>query len=96
MTVKFHTLKLFIKGHTMEIIKIKVPDDFVVCDICSEATSNDKSGGFLFGSKGVCPDCAPRLLAKIKVYNEEYAIKAKCDKDESFKDFILRMRKLGY
>lgn len=37
----------------------------VFCDLCAkEWTGRPESGGFLFGSKAVCPDCAPDFLIK--------------------------------
>lgn len=65
----------------------------VVCDVCSEDWTDElESGGFLFGSYGYCPDCAPRGLETIKKYNEERYIRARCEEGESFADFIRRMR----
>lgn len=67
--------------------------DGVWCDICSEDyTNSDRRGGFLFGSKGICPNCSIRMRASIKKYNEEHYIKAEASEGESFKDFIIRIR----
>ena len=52
----------------------------------------DKRGGFIFTSKGYCPDCAGDGMKSIKKYGEEKYIKAICPKDMSFKDFILGYR----
>ncbi len=67
--------------------------DHVYCDMCSkDFTNSDEHGGFIFGSKGVCPECAPGFMKTIKKHNEEHFIRATCRPDESFKDFILRIR----
>jgi len=70
--------------------------DSVVCDECSEDyTNSEESGGFIFGSHGVCPKCADRLLKSIKKYNEEEHIKSYCPRGMSFKQFILNYRGTG-
>lgn len=52
--------------------------NLVICDICDkDYTLSNAVGGFLFLSKGVCPDCAPRFLASVKKYHEEKLIRAK-------------------
>lgn len=68
--------------------KIEIGRD-VVCDFCSKDwTDSPESGGFLFGSYGTCPDCAPAFLENVRRYNEERVIKAFCPQGESFADFI--------
>ena len=65
----------------------------VNCDICNKDYSySDEHGGFLFGSKGVCPDCAPEFLQSVIKHNEESHIRAYCPKDMSFKDWMLSFR----
>ena len=65
----------------------------VLCDICNvDYSDSDKRGGFIFTSKGYCPDCAGDGMKSIKKYGEEKYIKAICPKDMSFKDFILGYR----
>jgi hypothetical protein len=67
--------------------------DTVLCDLCNaDYTNSEAKGGFLFGSKGVCPDCAPRFEAKAKEYGEADFIKARALPDETFKAFVLRIR----
>jgi len=67
--------------------------DTVICDTCGEDyTNSDESGGILFGSKGVCPKCAPSLEADAKKYHEEEWIKARCPDGMSFKDWCLKLR----
>ena len=70
--------------------------DLVMCDFCSKDwTDNDTSGGFLFDSKAVCPDCAPKMLKSIKGYNEEDHIKARCPQDKSFFKWVLEDLRKG-
>lgn len=70
-----------------------IPGDTVLCDLCNEDyTNSDEKGGFLFGSKAVCPKCAPEFLNSIKSYNEERYIRAQANPDESFRDFVYRIR----
>lgn len=65
----------------------------VICDMCNKDYSDSEAkGGILFGSKGVCPLCVPRMMPDIIAYNETQYIKAECPKDMSFKDWILTMR----
>lgn len=74
----------------VEIIDV---GEHVECDLCSKSFDGlPDSGGFLFGSKGVCPDCAPRFEADIKRFGEESYIKARCPVGMSFRDWILRLR----
>ena len=65
----------------------------VMCDICSDDyTNSDENGGFLFGSKAVCPKCAPRIMEGIEKYNEQSHIKGYCPKDMSFRAWCLELR----
>jgi hypothetical protein len=65
----------------------------VVCDLCSKDwTDSPLTGGFLFLSKGVCPDCAPRFMQDIVKYKEQEYIHATCPPGESFADMVRRMR----
>ncbi len=67
--------------------------NLVICDLCDkDYTLSDELGGFLFESKGVCPECAPRFLAGIKKHGEEKFIRASAQPWEPFRTFILRMR----
>ena len=61
----------------------------VVCDICDKDwTDKTKSGGFIFGSKAYCPECALRSLKSIMAYGEGKYIKAHCPSGVSFADFV--------
>jgi hypothetical protein len=67
--------------------------NLVICDICDkDYTHSNACGGFLFQSKGVCPDCAPRFLASVKRYGEESFIRSYAADGETFRDFILGER----
>lgn len=71
-----------------EIIEV-IPGDNVICDLCDkDFTDLPDQGGFLFLSKGVCPDCAPRFEAKVKEFQEEEFIRARCPPGKSFADWI--------
>lgn len=70
-----------------------VPGDTVLCDLCNEDyTNSDEKGGFLFSGKAVCPKCAPDFLKSVKIYGEERFIRAQAGPDESFRDFVYRIR----
>lgn len=76
----------------MTVINID-PGETVLCDLCNEDyTNSDEKGGFLFLSKAVCPKCAPNFLTSVKKYGEERFIRAQVNSDESFKDFVYRIR----
>jgi hypothetical protein len=76
----------------MQVIVIDIGDS-VVCDLCSKDFTNRKDcGGFLFLSKGVCPDCAPKFEADGIKYGEQEYIRDRAEPQESFKDFVLRIR----
>lgn len=65
----------------------------VFCDICNKDYSFlSDSGGFLFGSKAYCPECAKEALPSIKKYNEESYIKAICPENMSFWCWVVGLR----
>lgn len=67
--------------------------DCVVCDVCSEDfTNSDEQGGFLFGSYGVCPVCAPRFEANVHACGEGKYIRDRAEPGETFKAFVIRIR----
>ena len=67
----------------------------VICDGPCGANFmfKDDEGGFLFGSKAYCPNCAKAALPDIKKYGEESYIKAYCPPGVSFWMWVLRLRK---
>lgn len=70
------------------------PGNVVLCDFCNEDyTFSNEQGGLLFGSKGVCPKCAPKLEKDAMKYDESHFIYDRARKSESFRDFIYRIRK---
>jgi len=75
------------------VIRIE-PGNTVLCDLCNEDyTNSDEPGGFLFSGKAVCPVCADKFLTTIKFYNEEHFIRAYAKENETFRDFVYRIRK---
>ena len=76
-----------------EVIHIDVGNK-VFCDLCGKEYTDDErsKGGFLFGSKAVCPDCADDFMRTIKIYREEDYIRDKAHEDETFRDFVYRIR----
>ncbi len=74
----------------LEVIEI---GEKIYCDLCNKDFSeSDRSGGLLYGSKAVCPDCQGRMEEGAKKYNEESYIKARCPENMSFRDFVLKIR----
>lgn len=70
----------------MFIIDARAGEDEVICDFCNgNYSDSDEQGGILIGSYAICPECAtPALQIRAdKVSREE----------ESFKDFVLRIRR---
>lgn len=67
--------------------------DSVQCDLCSkEYKGSDAKGGFLFMSKGVCPECAPKFEADCRNYGEEGFIRARCPPQMTFHAWIMQIR----
>jgi hydrogenase maturation factor HypF (carbamoyltransferase family) len=67
--------------------------DTVLCDQCNtDYTNSEEKGGFIFGSHGVCPECAPGMMTSIKKYKEENYITSTCPEGMSFKEFIVLAR----
>lgn len=76
----------------MTIQKIDV-GNYVECDFCSKQyTGKPDVGGLLFGSKGACPECAPRLEQDAEKYGETEHIKARCPEGMSFAAWIVWLR----
>lgn len=81
----------------MELGKIISEIDFsdrVVCDWSCDGdyTHSDEEGGILFGSKAVCPKCAPDLIKSAKAGGESKYIRGHCPKGMSFREWVLRLR----
>lgn len=76
----------------MDVIEYDLGDK-VICDTCgTDFTLRTDAGGFIFESKGICPDCAPRFLKTVKLYEEEHFIKCMALPTVPFRDFILWYR----
>lgn len=86
MGINFHGLEF---DH---VIKVD-PGRCVVCDFCNKDwTDSPISGGILFGSKGTCPECQPRLEASAERYGEQEHIRGRCPPGVSFADWIRSIR----
>jgi len=67
--------------------------DIVVCDDCNEDyTNSTESGGFIFGSRGICPDCAGQWMVAIERHKEQRYIKKRCREGQSFADMVREFR----
>ncbi len=67
--------------------------ELVVCDICDKnLTESDEQGGMIFGSKAYCPSCTVGALPRIRGYNEEHFIRARCPDGIAFADFVRAYR----
>lgn len=88
-------MKRNINGVEFEVLDLtSMVGNNVVCDLCNKDwTNRPEPGGFVFGSSGVCPDCAPSFIDGVKRYDEEYAIKSWCPPNMSHYDFILAYRR---
>lgn len=65
------------------------PGDSVMCDACDKLwTDSTQSGGLLFQSKAICPDCATRYEVGAVMEGEEQFIVARCPKTMSFADWV--------
>src|SRR5262245_33903899 len=61
----------------------------VVCDDCgTDWTDRPESGGLIYGSHAVCPDCAPKAEADLVRLHEEHLIGARCPPGKSFADWV--------
>lgn len=65
----------------------------VVCDICNECyTDSDEVGGVMIGSYAYCPKCEAEGIANCKKFHEEQYIGKHAKPNETFKEFVLRVR----
>jgi len=65
----------------------------VVCDSCNEDyTDSPRQGGFIFGSRAICPQCAGDWMASILLNGEQRMIKAAPQEGEPFADFVRAYR----
>ena len=76
----------------IDVIQIE-GGDRVVCDYCNaDYSHSDKVGGILFGSYAICPLCSVSALKTIARYQEEHYIKARAGENETFYNFVQRIR----
>lgn len=67
--------------------------DSVCCDLCNQEWRGiATSGGYLFGSYAVCPDCAHDFLATIDESHERHLIRAWCPPTSSFHAWVMGLR----
>ena len=67
----------------------------VLCDLCGvDYTESEELGGVLFCSKAVCPKCLPDFRKSVEKYEEQKFIKAEANENETFRDFVWRIREL--
>ena len=68
--------------------------DCVLCDVCNkDYTTSNESGGLIFCSSAVCPECTAQFLADAAAYGELNFIRAQCPEGQSFADFVRQYRK---
>jgi hydrogenase maturation factor HypF (carbamoyltransferase family) len=76
----------------IQVIEID-PGDSVLCDLCNEEyKDSDAKGGILFSSNAACPKCAPRLEDSAIEHRETHYIHARAKPNETFRDFVYRIR----
>ena len=80
-----------------EVIDVREPflsQQIVICDICNDDyTDSKEEGGFLFGSYAYCPKCALTGMKSIIKHNEQNHVNDVARAGETFKDFVVRIRK---
>jgi hypothetical protein len=82
--------KRTILGDPIEVIDI---GDSVVCDDCSkEYKGSLATGGLLFQSKAICPECEPKWRKEIAKYGEERLIRGYCPQFMTFHQWVLQLR----
>uniref|UniRef100_A0A6M3LLW0 Uncharacterized protein n=1 Tax=viral metagenome TaxID=1070528 RepID=A0A6M3LLW0_9ZZZZ len=69
------------------------PGNNVYCDYCDEDwTSRPETGGILFQSKAICPNCVARARKSIAGYGEEQFIRGECPEGMPFADWVRSIR----
>lgn len=70
--------------------------DRVECDFCGGIwTDRTESGGLLFGTKAVCPDCAAETEKSARRNGEQGFIRARCPNTMAFADWVRGLRGPG-
>lgn len=68
-------------------------NNLVICDLCGvDYTNSVEMGGLLFSSNAVCPRCEPNFRKLIAKNKEERFIRAESNVNETFRDFVYRIR----
>lgn len=61
----------------------------VECDWCGKDFTDSKAtGGLLFQSKAVCPECVPTMERAVISYGEQRFIRARCPINMPFADWV--------
>ena len=86
--------KVNIYGTEFTVISLDAGDT-VLCDLCNKDYTEDieSMGGLLFNGKAVCPECFDEFMKLVRHYREEKFIKAVARPDETFRNFVYRIRK---
>jgi len=73
------------------VVELDVGDS-VICDLCGKDwTGVETSGGFMFGAKAICPDCAPKIEASAVECGEGHLIDSRCPPNMNHDDWIRDM-----
>jgi hypothetical protein len=62
----------------------------VRCDLCNKDFTNSPATGGIYGlgTKGICPECAPRVLEECERTGELEFVTARCPEGKAFADWI--------
>lgn len=67
--------------------------DTVICDWCgADWTGRPESGGVLFQSHAVCPDCEKKIEPDIRGNKESRQIRGRCPVNMSFAEWVVMLR----
>ena len=70
--------------------------DTVLCDMCGDDYSDrTETGGILFGSKALCPSCAPKTEREAKKYREEHYIRGRCPEGMEYRRWVIDILRAG-
>ncbi len=72
----------------MQVINLDMGDT-VLCDSCSkDYTASTATGGLLFQSKAICPECMPEWEKNIAEFHEEKYVRARCPEGKAFAAWV--------
>lgn len=67
--------------------------DTVLCDVCNEDyTHSSATGGMLFDTRAVCPDCETKVIKDANSYDEMHLVRGHCPAFITFANWIRSMR----